>query len=58
MDDFFRELGVRAATIDELLGPSFEALPAAKARTDLSSARLASWCRASTNGDWEQFGVS
>ncbi|MBY3151376.1 type 2 lantipeptide synthetase LanM [Rhizobium laguerreae] len=55
MDSFFERLGVRAATIDEVLSDDFEVLSGSKDAADLAALRLASWCRASANGDWSLF---
>src|SRR5262245_9780857 len=56
MDAFYERLIVRAATIDELLSGSFEALPRQKQDADLAARRLAAWCRACASGDWPLFG--
>jgi hypothetical protein len=40
VDAFFERLGVRAATIDELLSDEFETLPGQKAHCDLAAHRL------------------
>ncbi len=55
MDAFFERLGVRAATIDELLSDAFETLPGQKAHCDLAAHRLSAWCQSCASGDWSMF---
>src|SRR5581483_6976281 len=55
MDAFFERLGVRAATIDELLSDEFETLPGQKAHCDLAAHRLSAWCQSCASGDWSMF---
>lgn len=55
-DGLAERLAIRAASIDELLSESFEALPGQKRDTDVAARRLAAWCRSSASGDWAQFG--
>lgn len=44
-----------AATIDELLGPSYQAQVGQKESTDRAALRLAAWCRSASSGDWSLF---
>jgi type 2 lantibiotic biosynthesis protein LanM len=55
MDPFYDRLILRAATIDEILSPDFEALPGQKGDADLAARRLAAWCSACASGDWLLF---
>jgi type 2 lantibiotic biosynthesis protein LanM len=50
-----QELLIKAATIDELLGPSFQPLIGQKDSTDRAALRLAAWCRSAASGDWRLF---
>ncbi len=56
-DGLGERLVVRAATIDELLSESFEALRGQKGDADVAARRLAAWCRSSASGDWAQFNL-
>ena len=49
------KLGLRAATIDELLSGSYQAEVGQKDTTDLAALRLAAWARASASGNWGLF---
>jgi len=44
-----------AATIDELLGPTYEPQIGQKDSTDRAAFRLAAWCRSASSGDWSLF---
>jgi len=52
---FPEDVGVRAATIDELLSDDFIPLKGEKADAEKSARRLAAWCRSSSSGDWVLF---
>ena len=55
MDSFYECLVLRAATIDELLSDGVEALRGQRGDAYSAARRLASWCEASSNGDWSLF---
>lgn len=46
---------LKACTFDEVLSGQFNCLAGEKSQADLSSERLASWCKSSASGDWELF---
>ena len=50
-----QELLIKAAAIDELLGPTYEPQIGQKDRTDHAALRLAAWCRSASSGDWGLF---
>ncbi|MFM7009418.1 MAG: type 2 lantipeptide synthetase LanM, partial [Betaproteobacteria bacterium] len=50
-----QELLIKAATIDELIGPAYEPQIGQKDSTDQAALRLAAWCRSATSGDWGLF---
>ena len=50
-----QELLIKAATIDELLGPNYEPQIGQKDSTDHAALRLAAWCRSASSGDWGLF---
>jgi type 2 lantibiotic biosynthesis protein LanM len=50
-----QELLIKAATIDELLGPTYEPQIGQKDSTDHAALRLAAWCRSASSGDWGLF---
>lgn len=50
-----QELLIKAATIDELLGPSYQPQMGQKDSTDHAALRLAAWCRSASSGDWTLF---
>lgn len=54
-DDFFEQLVVKAATIDERLSSDFQPQPGQKSETDNAALRLAAWCRSCASGDWALF---
>jgi type 2 lantibiotic biosynthesis protein LanM len=45
----------RAATLDELMSDSFTSSSQVVRNADLGAKRLAAWCKASANGDWQLF---
>lgn len=49
------ELLTNAATIDEILGPSYQPQLGQKDSTDRAALRLAAWCRSASSGDWGLF---
>jgi type 2 lantibiotic biosynthesis protein LanM len=51
MEAFFERLIARAATIDEILSGDFEAQPGQTGDSELATARITAWSRASANGD-------
>ena len=51
MDSLIQCLGLRAATIDELLSDAFEASPNATGDADLAARRLAAWRQSCAAGD-------
>jgi class II lanthipeptide synthase len=51
VDAFYQRLGLRAATIDELLSDAFEGSPEMAADADLAARRMAGWLRAGAAGD-------
>ena len=51
MDLSFQRLGLRAATIDELLSDAFEASPNSDGDADLAARRLAAWRHSCAAGD-------
>ena len=51
MDSLFQRLGVRAATIDELLSDAFEASPNPNGDADLAARRLTAWRQSCAAGD-------
>ena len=46
---------IKAATIDELLGPHYAPRLGQKDSTDRAALRLAAWCRSASSGDWGLF---
>ena len=50
-----QQLFVNAATIDELLKPTYQAQTGQKDSTDRAALRLAAWCRSASSGDWGLF---
>ncbi|MCM0035164.1 MAG: type 2 lanthipeptide synthetase LanM family protein [Burkholderiaceae bacterium] len=50
-----QELLIKSATIDELLGPTYEPQIGQKDRTDHAALKLAAWCRSASSGDWGLF---
>lgn len=50
-----QRLLIKAATIDELLSPNYEAQIGQKDSTDRAALRLAAWCRSASSGDWGLF---
>lgn len=50
-----QQLFVKAATIDELLKPTYQAQTGQKDSTDRAALRLAAWCRSASSGDWGLF---
>lgn len=50
-----QELLIKAATIDELLGPNYEPQIGQKDSSDHAALRLAAWCRSASSGDWGLF---
>jgi len=50
-----QSLILRACTFDEVLSEKFHARLGEKSQADISSARLAAWCKASASGDWDLF---
>lgn len=50
-----QQLLVNAATIDELLGSSYQPQLGQKENTDHAALKLASWCRSASSGDWRLF---
>jgi type 2 lantibiotic biosynthesis protein LanM len=52
---FYERLGVRAATIDELLSDAFEPVPDRNGEADLAARRLVAWCRSAAAGDQSLF---
>ena len=50
-----QQLCVNAATIDELLKPTYQAQTGQKDSTDRAALRLAAWCRSASSGDWGLF---
>jgi type 2 lantibiotic biosynthesis protein LanM len=50
-----QQLLVNAATIDELLGSSYQSQLGQKENTDRAALRLAAWCRSASSGDWDLF---
>ena len=50
-----KELLIKAATIDELLGPNYQPQIGQKDSTDRAALRLAAWCRSASSGDWGLF---
>jgi hypothetical protein len=50
-----QQLIVNAATIDELLGSSYQPQLGQKENTDHAALKLASWCRSASSGDWRLF---
>lgn len=50
-----QELLIKAATIDELLGPAYEPQIGQKDSTDHAALKLAAWCRSASSGDWGLF---
>ncbi len=50
-----QQILISAATIDELLGPSYQLEPGQKDSTDRAALRLAAWCRSASSGDWGLF---
>lgn len=50
-----QQLLVSAATIDELLGSSYQPQLGQKENTDRAALRLAAWCRSASSGDWRLF---
>ena len=51
----FQQLLVNAATIDELLGSSYQRQLGQKDSTDRAALSLAAWCRSASSGDWSLF---
>ena len=47
-----QQLLVRAASIDELLGQTYQRQLGQKDSTDRAALRLAAWCRSAASGDW------
>ena len=50
-----QQLFLNAATIDELLKPTYQAKTGQKDSTDRAALRLAAWCRSASSGDWGLF---
>lgn len=55
MDPFHERLIAGGVTIDEILSGDFEPVSGHKTDTDLENRRLAAWCHAAANGDWQLF---
>jgi hypothetical protein len=51
----FQQLLVSAATLDELLGSSYQTQLGQKDSTDRAALSLAAWCRSASSGDWSLF---
>lgn len=55
IDDDWTRLGIRAATIDELLSPEYAPTLGDKESAKNGAERLAAWCGVAANGDWTFF---
>ncbi|MBK6803333.1 MAG: type 2 lantipeptide synthetase LanM [Novosphingobium sp.] len=52
-EHFFQQLTARAASLDELLSFDFTVVGSQHDGADLAGTRLATWCKACTDGDWQ-----
>ena len=55
MTSDLQQLLINAATIDELLGPSYQPQIGQKDSSDRAALRFAAWCRSASSGDWSLF---